>query len=298
MFLKCGGIIKKINYQIRFKRNAKIFEDFVKTFTELRKKDKKHNMICKSIINSLYGRLGMSPLNEKTKIMSIDEFNIIKKKYEDDIISETHINNIVIAEIKKIRNYNVSANVSIAAIIASKARVKLMQGFIDVSENGGRVLYTDTDSIFASFKKKVDNMTFGEVFFDMSKKDTKIHKSIFAATKAYAIINDSGAVVKIKGVKRDAISYENFKTNFEKENNIKFNVSVLRKSNYIITPDTIDKIISLNNYEKRIFDDSKKYTLPVYIKKNGTHEVSKRGPILNNKTTNKVFEKSIPKTAI
>jgi hypothetical protein len=298
MFIKCGGIIKKINYQIRFKKKAKIFEEFIKTFTEMRKKDKKHNMICKSIINSLYGRLGMSPLNEKTKIMSTEEFNIFKKKNEEAIISETHINDIVITEIRKIRNYNVSANVSVAAIIAAKARIKLMQGFIDVSENGGRILYTDTDSIFASFKKKVDDMTFGEVFFDMSKKDTKINKSVFAGTKAYAIINGNGEVIKIKGVKRDAISFEDFKTNFEKKNNMTFDVNILKKSNYIITPDTIHKIINLNNYEKRLFDDSKKYTLPIYIKKNGVLDCSKRERILKNKESYKLFEKSLPETAI
>ena len=43
-------------------------------------------------------------------------------------------------------------NVSYSSAIASKARIKLHKMFVKVINDGGRILYCDTDSIFAGYK--------------------------------------------------------------------------------------------------------------------------------------------------
>jgi hypothetical protein len=44
-------------------------------------------------------------------------------------------------------------NVSIASAISSKARIKLHKLLMDIQKDGGRILYTDTDSAFAAYNK-------------------------------------------------------------------------------------------------------------------------------------------------
>jgi hypothetical protein len=55
-------------------------------------------------------------------------------------------------------------NIAIASSIASKARVKLYKAFDQVLKNKGRLLYCDTDSVFAEFENDVTNIKMGDIF--------------------------------------------------------------------------------------------------------------------------------------
>jgi DNA polymerase elongation subunit (family B) len=55
-------------------------------------------------------------------------------------------------------------NIAVASSISSKARVKLYKAFDEVLENKGKLLYCDTDSIFAEFKNDISNTKMGEIF--------------------------------------------------------------------------------------------------------------------------------------
>jgi DNA polymerase elongation subunit (family B) len=55
-------------------------------------------------------------------------------------------------------------NIAVASSISSKARVKLYKAFDEVLKNKGKLLYCDTDSIFAEFKNDVTNTKMGEIF--------------------------------------------------------------------------------------------------------------------------------------
>lgn len=57
-----------------------------------------------------------------------------------------------------------SLNICVASSIASKARVKLYRAFEEVLKNKGKILYCDTDSIFAEFEKDVTDTRMGEIF--------------------------------------------------------------------------------------------------------------------------------------
>jgi hypothetical protein len=106
----------------------------------------------------------MDQSNERTEIIHNDE-EYLKIRKTKEILKESIINKIrIITFENEEKNKEVDSNVSIAAQITSKARIKLYKGFKDVIKNNGRILYTDTDSIFAGFKENVLNQQHGEVF--------------------------------------------------------------------------------------------------------------------------------------
>jgi ribosomal protein L14 len=132
--------------------------------SELRELNQQNKFIFKLINNSLYGRMGMSAYDEKTVYTDEDGFNKIER--EKDVIRYSKIGDAFIVTIKEEINerIKINSNVIYASIITSKARIKLHKGFMSVIENGGRLLYCDTDSIFGSYKKDVGNEKHGEIF--------------------------------------------------------------------------------------------------------------------------------------
>jgi hypothetical protein len=255
LFLNNGGIVLKLKYWIRFKKKEKIFEKFSSELSLLREKKKEYNSICKLIINSIYGRLGMGDISSETKLFKTDEYLKFCEKNEKRIIKENWVNDVVLVEFSKRKESTlVNSNVALASMITSKARIKLFNGFKSIIKNGGRILYSDTDSIFASFNRNVDNEKFGEIFFDTSKKDTKIKKAIFALPKAYSLIYENGEkITRIKGFNNLNIDFNEFKSIFKDKSKKKTILKTLKKSNFILTYENLEKIIFLGEYNKRIF---------------------------------------------
>jgi DNA polymerase elongation subunit (family B) len=125
----------------------------------------------KLMINSLYGRLGMDSQDFIDIFIENNQFDYFNTKF--NVISRKPINNLDFLKIEKdvkilkelgIKNKKDKSNVSIAAAITAKARIKLYNAQQEVLKKNGRILYSDTDSIFASFKYDVSNKKFGEIF--------------------------------------------------------------------------------------------------------------------------------------
>jgi len=159
-----GGKVKKINYQIQFEKEGVIFEDFINFFKKKREESVEGNFFGKLLINSIYGRLGMATKEETTKIIMKEKIKEFREKNEKKIIEEVEVGEMLIIKLKTNKQKESNSNVYMAAIITSKARIKLYNGFMDTIKGGGRILYCDTDSIFAAFKKNVDNLQMGEIF--------------------------------------------------------------------------------------------------------------------------------------
>jgi DNA polymerase elongation subunit (family B) len=136
-----------------------IFDDFVKNFENLKKKDEIHKKFAKLIINSLYGRMGMNNMEEESLIIKKNDFRIYEKKYR--IKSFVELNEIILINIENTIKKKLKKNISIASCITSKARIKLYKAQMDVVKNNGRLLYSDTDSIYASFKEDVSKKKHG-----------------------------------------------------------------------------------------------------------------------------------------
>lgn len=266
LFEREGGIIKKIHYRISLKNKKKIFKEFVENYNKLRKNSEVENVFWKLFINSIYGRLGMGPNLEET-ILVQDEETYKKIRKNKEILRESIINKIKIVTIEKERMIDeVQSNVSIAAQITSKARIKLFNAFKEVIKNEGRILYTDTDSIFAGFKRNVIGEKHGEVYWDPKKEDTIIKNAIFALPKGYALLLGKKEIVKIKGFKRNSISFYEFEKTFKNNNELKLKEINFKKSNFSLKFEEIEKKIQLNSYDKRLFDINKNETKAIWIK--------------------------------
>jgi hypothetical protein len=105
----------------------------------------------------------MQFLSETSIIVNRADYE--KKAKLLNIVKELHINNVVILSFKNETTIdNVYSNVAIAAAITARGRIKLHKGLMSTIKNGGRILYTDTDSIFAAFTKNMDNVIHDEIF--------------------------------------------------------------------------------------------------------------------------------------
>ena len=271
-FLKNGEIID-IKSGIVFEKYDYIFNDFIEYFTEIKEKSEAHKIFGKLMINSLYGRMGMSNIENYSIIIKEEDLG----KYEDlTIISLKKVNKIYLLTLEldnraksrfKEFEHKIKKNVSIASSITSKSRLKLYKAQNDVMNNKGRLLYSDTDSIFAAYEKDISGEKHGSVFWDSSKKDTVIKDAVFISPKSYSILYpNNDEITKIKGYDQNKLKFIDIKENFYRNSdsvNIENNI-ILDKKNLIIKKISRDKIFNFNNYDKRFFVKNKKETKPLY----------------------------------
>lgn len=264
-FKENNGIIKKINYKIEFSKNDKPLEDFINSFQKIRKNGKFENIFWKLFVNSLSGRLGMKLSNETTKLILCEkELETLEEK--EIIIKKKKINSVnIITYINKNSNNVVPSNVAITAAITAKARVKLHKSYLKVKENNGRLLYSDTDSIFAAFKHNVLDQTHGDITWSSQKKDTVVLDAIFAIPKGYAIKNINGSEVKLKGFSKNSITFEEFKNAFKDNKTVTTLQTQFKTNNIIPYLIKLEKNIKLNTYNKRTFNIDKSETTPLTI---------------------------------
>lgn len=263
LFLKMGGVIKDIEIGILYEKYDYIFREFVNEFTEIRKKNEVMNIFGKLIINSLYGRMGMNDIDEDSIIFHKDKCEEVYR--ENNVISIKEINDYIIATVKT-KKKKVKSNITIASCITSKARIKLYKAQQDVILNGGRLLYSDTDSIYASYKKDVSNEKHGEVDWSLDKK--KIKDAVFINPKTYGIkYLDGSENIKMKGFDNKFIKFEELKKKFYDEYSY-----VETPSNLFLSKKNIEmfklestKKLFLNTYDKRKFIKNKKETLPLAL---------------------------------
>ena len=235
----------KINFKLISLNNGPVLADFINNLARIRDQGGIKKDIGKLLINSFYGRLGVS-----------DAINLIELKRElGGEKSYGIIENLFITK-KEVRK-NPKANIAMAAAITSKARIKLYEAFMEISGMGGRVLYCDTDSIISAFAvdNKIENIHLGKyVFFDTNKKDTIIKDAIFINPKTYAmILSDDSEIIKIKGINHNEISFKEMKEMFfSPKNTIDLPTTFFLKKNLNINILTQNRTLDLRSYNKRI----------------------------------------------
>lgn len=243
--------------------SAQYYDTFIKKFTEnnneMRKISPLHKIIGKNNNNTFYGRLGMNPERLEEEILSSIEN---EKKYEKIIEN----NGIYIGYKKKEKNIS---NIIISAAITSKARIKLYKGMMDVIDKNGRILYVDTDSIIAAFKKNTykENLDIdiGEVKFNSNLEDTIIEDAVFAMPKTYALkyINEK-EIVKIKGF-TEKPTFNEFKNKFYKKGTITTENIEWNKKDLIIKKINRTKKTNLYGLDKRKWNKELKKTEPISV---------------------------------
>lgn len=234
-------------------------KEFVNTNNKIRELGPLHKQIGKNNNNTFYGRLGMDPNRLEEEIIN----NINDEKNYEKIIE---INGAYIGYKRKEKSVS---NILISASITSKARIKLYKGMINVMQNGGRLLYTDTDSIIAAFKKKTYkkkmDIQMGEVIFDSKKEDTIIIDGVFAMPKTYAVkYKNKEEIVKIKGF-NVLPTFKEFKEKFYKKESIITINSEWNKKDLLIRQVQKEKKTNLYSLDKREWSKNLKETFPLHL---------------------------------
>lgn len=237
--------------------NRPIFKRFAEEMIELRSIG--NSKIWKQILVSLFGALGMSPIETKTILLHEKEYEEGIKNF--DIVRECWFSNQCLVEVKT-ETKKVGSLVHYAAIITSRARIKLHKAIESVTKQGGRLLYCDTDSLFVAFpkKQKVLGEKHGDVFWDPKKKDTQLADAVFASTRSYSIKKLDGSwETKIAGTPRNSVSFDTFKKEFYSPWRPillpKTNLNVFKFEEWQNFTEA-----DINFFEKRIFSEDKKKT--------------------------------------
>lgn len=255
--------IIEIYYRVGFTKYDTFFKDFIDFNNEIRKKGGPYNQIGKLLNNSFYGKWGQKAENRSRLAISADLL-----KENDRIINENE-NSLDVERHTTRKKY--FGNIMIAAAITSKARIKLYRGFMEVQEIGGRLLYCDTDSIFAAFPKdsyrNYLNKSFGEIIFDSNNDDTILQKSLFLRPKEYGVVYEDGQEnVKIKGIPRNYINFSSLESTFLSKSKLMIDVRQWMMGNDGVYFREIQKNIDIHSYDKRIWIKRYKDTKPLYFK--------------------------------
>lgn len=246
----------KLIYGLISLKNDTILLDFLEILNKFKDENSIKKQIGKLLINSFYGRLA---LGDEMNLIQLVENLGNSKSY--GILDNYYI-------IKKKINKKTKSNIAMAAAISAKGRIKLYKAQMEVLKYKGRLLYSDTDSIFASFNKniQVENKLLDKyVYFDTTKKDTELFDAFFISSKSYALIlKDKSEIIKIKGINTNELNYWDLKKKFfENENYIKLKNTQFSKKNFFLENLLISKEINIQNYDKRIFIDNKINTKPI-----------------------------------
>lgn len=263
LFVENGGIIKKFNWAFIYDESSPIFNEFSKFCSKNRKNSPLDNVLWKLIPNSYIGRMGLRPNNNQTFIISDENYD----PHDYNVIWDRKINNLWIVMIKNFEApEHVNANVMIAAVTTSKARILWWQTATTLKNNGARLLYCDTDSLYVAYPKNIIGEKHGIIEWVDNKGDMVIKDSWFAAPKIYGVIFDNGKnEVKIKGVPRNSITFDELKINSLSKGFIKNTNDFFSKKHFKMSLKSVIKTIDLAGYDKRIFSYNKIYTKPLKI---------------------------------
>jgi DNA polymerase type B, organellar and viral len=192
----------------KFERGI-IFKDYIEYLYNLRKQyDKNHplNLIAKILLNSLYGRFGMTEINIKYEIVSKEEFELINL---DEILDIVEFDDKFLIGLKS-ESIEDNSNISIgvAAAITAYARIHMSQ----FKNNPNlKLYYTDTDSIYTD--SELDPYLIDDKILGKLKLEYVVKEAIFLGPKSYCLkINNDKLITKVKGFKNtENLTFEDFK---------------------------------------------------------------------------------------
>lgn len=211
----------KYGYQVEvlegyhWSNSEHIFEKYVDTLYNLRstfdKKDPR-NLICKLLLNSLYGRFGLNPsLLEHSFVEQLDREDKlidIKKLKTNNIYSYTNNKNVDSSSM------SLDISLPIAIFTAAYARIYMSKFLIDYSDH---LYYSDTDSIFLDCPLPDSVVGTGLGLFKLEYKSLE---SVFISPKVYSsLLPDGSEVTKVKGSNK-TISFKDLYTVWYNNNSL------------------------------------------------------------------------------
>lgn len=180
---------------------AEIFTDYVNDLYRIKmeadlNKDMVWRLISKNLMNSLYGRFGMDQYLVNNSVIDKDDLqleNVLDKSQIEDVIELD--NKLLIQYLPK--NYNsysyqenleLDISLSVAASVTAYSRI-IMSKY--KNKNNYNLHYTDTDSLYISFKSDSEKLKFEQEFVDPLKlgylkiENTKINNKFVPYERFY-----------------------------------------------------------------------------------------------------------------
>lgn len=275
LFQNYGGKIIEIKHALIYKNKGYPFKDFVQKFKSIREKGGYYNIFGKLMINSLYGSMALSDKEIYTYITQSEiEFKDVLTNYNIKNFYKINKFYVVLIEMDskfrkkfKIEKENAKRNVSYACAISSKARIKLYNLFNMVEKDNGRLLYCDTDSVFAAYSKLDNRENIKNIKWIKFYK-----KGVFALPKSYALLDyDEKEEIKLKGFSNNTLKFNKFEELFFKNSNFIFkNQLFFDRKNFKIEIKENEKKLNFAVYKKRIFSYDKKDSEALIINENIT----------------------------
>jgi hypothetical protein len=207
-----------------------IFSEYVDTLYNYRlsfDKTDPRNMICKLLLNSLYGKFGMSP--------TVMEYSVLSKElgeefFDDDDDDIQVIGDVLVKGVETTKNslreykYNEERRkhtnllqISTPTAIFTTAYARMHMARFKM-EYGNHLYYSDTDSLVLDTPLP-DSMVGDQL--GQVKLEYKIKEGIFLAPKTYSLIlEDNDKVTKIKGSKMRNIPFDIFKDLLNKDSTL------------------------------------------------------------------------------
>lgn len=202
----------------------KYYVDELYLIKQSHNKDHPMYLIAKLLMNSLYGRFGMSDNLNNHVIVNNNELNNLfehlnsKNAHFTEIIDFNNGKTLLTIKFDDINQSTLSnrdISIPIAAAVTSYSRIFMSQY---LSNPDLKILYTDTDSIYTQEKlpNSVVNNELGGWKLEQTFKEV-----VFIAPKVYGgITNDGKEITKVKGFK-NKISFNELKPLLIREEKIK-----------------------------------------------------------------------------
>jgi len=212
--VKSGYVFEK--YQI-------IFKEYVESLFCIKKNNKKGTplfIISKLLLNTLYGRFGMSPEKPSHLIVSSDDLDsyLLEKKVVEHI--DLNNNTVLISYFENKDDYadeesTLNVSIPIALTVTALARVK-MSFFKNLP--GYTLYYSDTDS--ADFDEPLPGEFVGPELGQM-KLEGVYDSAIYIAPKVYSLKNNTEEISVIKGLTMN-VPHDTFKELLMENNVVQF----------------------------------------------------------------------------
>lgn len=209
-------------------------------------RNKAERQIAKLLSNSSLGRFGMSPEKPVTRLVTIDEHNwLLSTRIVIDSIAiteesflDTYINSVNkevcekygldFFEVKTKENSNESkrkqsndfSSISTASAVLGYSRIRMAEAILYVLNNGGKIYYTDTDSLVTDIK--LPDEWVSPNILGKFKLEHEVEEAYFIADKFYALktnkLDSKGnneIVIRSKGISRHNLTWDIMKSLYE-----------------------------------------------------------------------------------
>jgi hypothetical protein len=230
------------------------FNDFVNTFYDLKKNtdDEVERFLAKLLLNSLYGKFGMSLSSKSIEKLTRESLNAILNKNDnitfDMIFDFEDLNDdICLVNIDYNKVKSTFTNVAIASAITAYARI-IMDPYKRLTDNN--CYYSDTDSIFV--QKPLDSyMINNDIGF--MKLEHKIKSAVFIAPKVYGFITeDNKEIIKIKGFDSNHIKFDDMVKLLDPTYTYKYKLNIFKRTSDKVYFHEILKTLTNTLSNKRI----------------------------------------------